>query len=318
MSYRTALTVAALAAIALSPGAALSKAAPAPTQDFNGANFEINRDRVKFGTLKTCAKGTTYLVPTTYLYVTARTKLSAGGGLGNAKSKARVFIDGLTRSELQGLSGQITDEIVSRLRASGYTVLTWDDVKGDVADKERWPDNPKYGMPTHDARAFPGTDFFVAAPSDEQALSYGLTGPAGNFGKAAARTNATLLLPEIYLTLPQLGAQANVTNTETWHSSSSNITFDPAMHLASAFVYGATAKGGWCSIAVPEHGVRTPAPVAGHFEELSRKEDKAGDEWSLVSGDFSFEVDDAAFRTGVLATGRTLAQLIADAMNGKT
>ena len=113
MSYRTALTVAALAAIALSPGAAISKAAPAPTQDFNGANFEINRDRVKFGTLKTCAKGTTYLVPTTYLYVTARTKLSAGGGLGNAKSKARVFIEGLTRSELQGLSGQITDEIVS-------------------------------------------------------------------------------------------------------------------------------------------------------------------------------------------------------------
>lgn len=314
MKLRTAI---AAAGALLASDAAVSKSAPVPAQDFNNGNFEINRDRVQLGTIKTCAKNTAYLVPTTYLYVTARTKLSAGGGLGNAKSKARVFIDGPTKQELQQLSGDITNEIVSELRASGYTVLTWDDVKGDVADKERWPTNPKYGMPTHDARAFPGTDFYVAAPSDEQALSYGLTGPAANFGKAAARTGATLLLSEIYVTLPQLGAQANVTKTETWKSSSSNITFDPAMHLAGAYVYGSTAKGGWCSIAVPEHGGRLLATDTGEFQELGIKEDKFGEEWSVKSGDFTFEVNDPAFRTGVLAGGRSLAHLIVDSMNGK-
>ncbi|MBO9602642.1 MAG: hypothetical protein J7496_09075 [Novosphingobium sp.] len=306
MKIRNALA----AAMAL---ALLGGAAP-PAQDFNGAKFEINRDRVTYGTLKTCAKGTTYLVPTTYLYVTARTRLSAGGGLGKAKAKARVFIEGLSRSELQELSGQITDAIVARLRASGYTVLTWDDVKGDVADKERWPDNPRYGVPTHDARLFPGTDFAVAAPSDEQALSYGLMGPAANFGKAAQRTGATLLLPEIYLTLPQLGGSTS----QTYSGTHASISFDPAMHLAGAYVYGATAKGGWCSINVPEHGVRTPAPFAGEFTELGVKEETFGDEWSTKSGDYTFAVNDAAFRTGVLATGRSLASLIGDAMDGKT
>jgi hypothetical protein len=309
MKLRTMFGAAAMLAV-------LMPAGMSPAQDFSNAQFEINRDRVRLGTIKTCAKNATYLVPTTYLYVTARTKLSAGGGLGLAKSKARVFIEGLNKQELQSLAAKVTGEIVGQLRASGYTVLTWDDVKGDVAGKERWPDNPRYGMPTHDARAFPGTDFVVATPSDEQALSYGLTGPAANFGKAAQRTGATLLLPEIYFTLPQLGASASKQDILGYRNSTANISFDPAMHMAGANVYGATAKGGWCSIGVPEHGVRVPAKVSGQFQELQVTKDK-NEEWSLTQGDFAFVIDDAAFQAGVLATGRTLAHLIADAMNGK-
>jgi hypothetical protein len=310
MRLRNALCAAAALAV-------LVPAATSPAQDFSNSQFEINRDRVKFGTIKTCAKSTAFLVPTTYLYVTVRTKLSAGGGLGLAKSKARVFIEGLSKQELQALAAKVTDEIVGQLRAAGYTVLTWDDVKSDVADKERWPDNPRYGVPTHDARAFPGTDFVVAAPSDEQTLSYGLTGPAANFGKAAQRTGATLLLPEIYFTLPQLGASASKKDILGYRNSTANISFDPAMHLAGATIYGATAKGGWCSIGVPEHGVRVPAKVSGQFKELQVTKDQ-NDEWSLTQGDFAFVVDDAAFQTGVLATGRSLARLVADAMSGKT
>ena len=284
----------------------------AQAQDFSGASFEINRDRVRMGTIKTCAKSTAFLIPTTYLYVSVRNKLSAGGGLGNAKAKARVFIQGLDKAELQGLAASIGNDIVARLRGAGYTVLTFDDVRADVADKGRMAANPRYGMPTHDARMFPGMDFVVATPSDEQTLDYGLTGPAANFGKASQRTGATLLLPEVYLTMPQLGASAS----RTFEGTHASISFDPAMHLAGATIYGATAKGGWCSISVPEHGVRVPAAVAGDFQELSVSEETLGDEWSTKRGDYAFVVDDRAFQTGVHAVGRTLASLVVDSMTG--
>lgn len=303
------LACAAVALAALVTGAAQA-------QPFSGAAFEINRERVQFGTLKSCAKSASYLVPTTYLYITARNSQSAGGGLGNAKSKARVYVEGLSKSEVQGLAGKIQDEVVGQLRAAGYTVLTFADVQADVADKPRMPANPRYGMPTHSARAYPGIEFFVATPGDEQTLDYGLMGPQANFTKAAQRTGATLLLPEVYLTMPQLLASASKSEGLTWRSSESNIAFDPAMHLAGATVWGLTAKGAWCSIVIPEHGGRLPAPVAGQFKELSVSKDDYGD-WSVKRGDFSFVVDNAAFDTGAVAVGRSLGRLVVDSMSGR-
>jgi len=302
-------------AIAASVFAALVTTSSGNAQPFSGAAFEINRERVKFGTIKSCAKSASYLVPTTYLYITARNSQSAGGGLGNAKSKAQVYVQGLSKSEVQGLAGKIQDEIVGRLRGAGYTVLTFADVKADVGDKARMQPNPRYGMPTHSARAFPGVDFFVATPDDEQTLDYGLMGPQANFTKAGQRTGATLLLPEVYLTLPQLGASASKSEGLTWRSSTSNISFDPAMHLAGSTIWGLTAKGAWCSIVIPEHGGRLPAPVAGQFKELSHSTDDYGD-WSVKRGDFTFVVDNAAFDAGALAVGRSLGQLVVDSMNG--
>ncbi|MEJ0023010.1 MAG: hypothetical protein WDN76_05905 [Alphaproteobacteria bacterium] len=296
--------------------AALVLATPAHAQQFSGAAFEINRDRVTYGTIKSCAKSASYLVPTTYLYVTARNAQTAGGGLGNATSKARVFVEGLTKSELQGLAGNIQTEIVGKLRDAGYAVLTFEDVKADVADKARMETNPRYNMTTHTARNFPGIDFFVATPSDEQTLDYGLMGAQANFTKAAQRTGATLLLPEVYMTLPQIGATASKSEGLTWKSSQAKISFDPSMHLAGSTVMGLTAKGAWCSIIIPEHGMRLPAPVAGAFKELSTSTDDYGD-WTVKRGDFTFVVDEAAFQTGVQAVGKSLAKLISDSMSEK-
>ena len=304
-------------AVALAALAAVTTGATAPPPAFSGAAFEINRERVGYGRIKNCAKSATYLVPTTYLYVTARNQLKAGGGLGNASSKARVFIDGPTKAELQQLAGRLVSEIVGQLRAAGFTVLTYDDVKQDVAGKARMAANLRYGMPTHGNRAFPGMDFVVATPADDQTLDYGLSGPHANYFDAAKRTGATLLVPEIYLTMPQLGASASTTNTETWHSTQSSISFDPSMHLAGATVWGQTARGAWCSISVPEHGGRLAAPVVGRFHELASSSDR-GEDWVASRGDFSFQVDDGAFQTGTLAVGRTLGKLIADAMAGRT
>lgn len=290
-------------------------AAP-PPQQFMGANFEINRDRVQFGTIGSCAKGTTYLVPTTYLYIAARTKTGAGGTLGKVGVRATVYTDGLTKSGVQQIAAQMQNEIVSQLRAAGHTVLTYDDVRADVADKSRMEVNPRYGMPTKSMRQFPGIDFFVATPSDEQAIDYGMMGPQSNFAKAAQRSGATLLFPQVWLTLPQIYATASNSEGMTWRSSQAGVGGNPSMHLAGAWINGLTAKGAWCSITVPDHGSRLPAPVAGTFQELGNTTADYG-EWSVKRGDWNFVVDDNAFRTGAQAVGRSLGKLVTDTMEGR-
>lgn len=285
----------------------LSSAAQAQSD----GNFDINRDRVRFGTMGTCAKSTTFLVPTAYLYVSVREKLTAGGGLGNAGVKARVFIQGPGKKQLQRLAAALQDQLIGDLRAAGYTVLTYDDVRSDVANKDHFEPNPRFGLPTHDARAFPGVDFVLATPTDEQAISYGLTGQTGPWGEATKRTGATLLLPEFYFTMPQMGGQF----THTLDGTHANIRFDPAMHMAGINVYGATPKGGWCSILVPEHGVRVPATVAGDLQELRIVD--GGDDWGTKQGDYAFVVDEDAFETGIRATGRSLGRLVVDTLKGR-
>lgn len=101
-------------ACGLAMAATLGGATMAAAQQFSGAAFEINRDRVRFGTIGTCAKGTTYLIPTLYLHVTARSSLHAGGGLGNAGAKARVFVQIPDKAALQQLAAQIDADIVGR------------------------------------------------------------------------------------------------------------------------------------------------------------------------------------------------------------
>jgi hypothetical protein len=309
--HTLALAAGTLCMLATPTSAELQSAA-----QFGNGNFQINRERVRLGSMGTCQKSTTFLVPTVYLHVTARTKISASNGIRGVSAKARVFIDGPTKRELQSLAGQIQNQIVSQLRGAGYTVLTFADVREDVAGKARMEANPRFGLPTHGARAFPGTDFEVAAPSDEQTLDYGMSGPGAAFTAASKRTGATLLVPEIFFTMPQLGASANVSESALWRSSSASISYDPAMHLAGANVYGGTPKGGWCSILVPEHGQRVPASVAGQIREISSVENQYGD-WNHQSGDYVFVVNDRAFQTGVLATGRTLSSLIVDSLQGK-
>src|SRR3569832_841142 len=100
--------------------ATLGGATMAAAQQFSGAAFEINRDRVRFGTIGTCAKGTIYHIPTLYLHVTARSSLLAGGGLGNAGARARVFVQLPVKAELQLLAAQIHADIVGQMRAAGY------------------------------------------------------------------------------------------------------------------------------------------------------------------------------------------------------
>lgn len=296
--------------------AAVTGAQAQPDPKFTGARFDINRDRAKASDIGRCAKAQPFLVPTLYLYTSARVKVSAGGGLNNASAKARVYVDLPEKPELQRMAGVFQDQIVGQLRAAGYQVLTWDDIKGDVTDKARMKINPRYGMPTKDFRNFPGVDFVVATPSDDQALDYGMFGPTRNFDKATARTGATQLVTEVYLIAPDMSASASKSQGLTYKNSSAKINYLPSLHIGAIMMYGITAKGAWCSLGVQEMGWRPLALPAGEIRQVSRDTTSYGD-WATLSSDYTFVVDEPAMRIGVDAAARSLGRLVTDTMQGR-
>lgn len=288
--------------------AIVAAALPLPLAAQNVPAFEVNPQRVRFSGPKNCAPTRTYIVPTVQLYVQARnTSWARNGG---AEAKARVFVVGLEKKLLQALAKRIQDDLVAKLRATGNTVITWDEIKGDpdVAALTRRDDNPKYGLPTQSFRAFPGSDFVVTGPSDDQTLGTDFLGgpPIGKFSNLIKAKNATLVMPEIFLSTPILAPVKG--GGFTYREAGINTS--PALKLASANIWRVPPKLGWCHILVAEHGVRMVSPAVGEIRELGSEEHDWGT-WSRTNGDFAFVLDPDQFAAGVLSAGYGINNLIA-------
>lgn len=217
---------------------------------------------------------------------------------------------GLDKRELQQLARRIQDDLVARLRAAGNTVITYDEIKddADIAAARRRDDNPKYGMPTQSFRLFPGSDFVVAGPSDDQVFRTDFPGgpPLGKFTAAIKAKNATLLFPEVYLGTPVMipgkGGGGSF--------QAANLGISPAMKFYGANIWRTPPKLGWCNIAVAEHGVRMVSPAVGELEQVAEEENDWGT-WSRKNGDFAFVLDRGAFDQAVLSAGYEVNRLIA-------
>ena len=126
----------------------VSIAATASAQSPAMKPFEINMDRVKISNFGGNFGGSkTYLIPTVNLVVSARGSVWAKSG--GAKAHGKYYVDGLSKPLLQELARKIQDDLVSRMRAAGYTVLTYEDVKAepDIAGHSRNRPDEKYCRP---------------------------------------------------------------------------------------------------------------------------------------------------------------------------
>lgn len=284
-----------------------------PVQAQPAAPFEINPQRVHYMAANKCARAGTYIVPSFYLYIEARNRTSAQDKF--TRAKARIYVQGLTKSQVQGLARTLYDDFVARLRATGATVLTYDDIRAEAASFSRKSVNEKFGMPTRSDRG--GViDYIIAAPSDEQTIDWGMTGITFPYRAMAKAHNAAVIIPEITYTMPQVGASARNTAAFGWLSQQSNIVVDPAMKFSAGMMNGMPADLGWCNIQVEEHGARLAAESAGTIERIGRDEMNAG-EWSVLKTDYAFNVDAQAFRNGVLRVGYAFNGLMASTLQGK-
>lgn len=289
---------------ALATSFSLSLSAPAQTPA--GKPFEINMDRVKVSSFGGNFGGTsTYIVPT------VRVRLSVQGSVwakkGGAKAHGKYFVAGADHDVMQGLAKSLQDDLVTKLRAAGQTVLTYDDLKSeaDVASLSLDQPDSRYALPTSGGFGAPVT-FVDATPSDAQTFAKPVQGPAWSFRGLAKAKNATVIIPELTFTTPQMFGQVE---TSVW-TDSAGISMDPTMIFEGATVYGLTPKGGGPAIAVQRHGKRTAADVAGKITKVNEQTIHIHNVRESTSGDFVMELDQPVFTDGILRVGYALNDLI--------
>jgi hypothetical protein len=125
--------------------------------------------------------------------------------------KVKYALSGLTKEDLQGFSKTLYDDLVAKLRAAGWEVLTYDDVKADVAGVDRAKLDEKLGLPIQSGEG--GTEHYaVAAPSDEMQFKEALQGWTWPFRKIAKEKDANVFVPVYTVRCPRPSAQATQSN----------------------------------------------------------------------------------------------------------
>ncbi|MEO6323512.1 MAG: hypothetical protein ABIT01_00135 [Thermoanaerobaculia bacterium] len=274
--------------------------------------FELNMDRIKvsnFGGDLGLSK--TFLIPTVNLIVSA--KGSVWSQKGGAQAHGKFFVDGLDKSMLQDLAGKIQDDLVTRMRAAHYTVLTFDDVKNEPAFTGRSLNKPdaKWGLPTKGG--FGTLTFVVASPSDAQAFDNPIQGPVWWMRDMAKEKQLIAIVPEITFTVPQMFGESS----SGYKRDSAGIATDPSMVLESAMVWAINAKAGSTNVQIQKHGKRPAAESAGTIKRLSEDKTEFSSDWKRTSGDFLMTLDRPAFSEGVLRVGYAINALIVSEVGKK-
>lgn len=269
----------------------------------------------------------TVVVPTAYVKLLVQGKAfvakqgsalqTLGGGNANSvKASAKYKVEGIDKAYAQALARQAYDDFVGKLRAAGYTVLTYDDVKGRdyVKGAAREKSDATWGLPVETPVNSPDT-YLVAAPSDEQQFKTGFTGIYSEFisrGKPKFE-DAAMVIPVYTIVAPQVWGEAG----GGYNRISAKINAFPGMNLqsASAMWMGKphVRMGGKIAGVMTKSYVANISPKAGELVKAEDTTPKAANALSkglsILSGagsidsssaNYVFTVDRAAYSAGVM------------------
>ncbi len=240
----------------------------------------------------------TFIIP--YYTVLA----SANGGMwitgGSAKLHAKFFVLGIDKASMQELSAKLHADLVSKVRAAGFTVLTYDDVKDHNVMKgadRRTPDkDPKYdGMNTTKDRGG-DANYVIATFSDESNIKPALQGAHWGLRGIAKDKDAVLMVPEVWYEIPIAVGKGEAGYTE----DKAEITVLPGMklHRANALFINQKARGGTVQTRYNVKVSDNVGTVAkGVMDDFSFGEFKRG------SQDWTITLDKEKFKVGVLRGG---------------
>lgn len=304
------------AAATAAPSDAQPKSAPnAAPPKFNLSVFVANPEDL-LDTQKTL------VVPTAYVTLLTDGRVSAAkqsglfsGGNSTMRASASYRVDGLDKAFAQQLAKAAQDDFVAQLRAAGYTVLTYAEVKDREVVKaaQRAVGSGPMGLPTSSEG---GNNFITAAPSDEQHFKSGFAG--GDFaefqsGGKSRFTDATLIIPHYTFHAPQAWAGGEVGYKRV--SAEANVA--EGMNLFNARAHWMGQPKSRMMRGIP--GVATKAQVvnvtekAGQLVKTADTTPNAANTVSNVlsmltgagniqrtSGEYVFTVDREAYGRGVL------------------
>jgi hypothetical protein len=272
--------------------------------------FELNMTRVAVTDAKGLASPV-YFVPGINLQISCEgdiTSQNKSGGA-NAVARGRYVVQGLDKAFVQELSRKIQDDLVTKLRATGATVLTYDDLKDHpvVAGQGRKSPDEKWGLPT--AKGFGAITFMTAAPTDAQAFEHGMSASAAWWMRSLAKEKGLVgILPDFSFRVPQMwGAKES-----GYSSASASVSVNPVMIFQGAQIYAINPKGGAPAILIQEHGARHAAEVTGTIRKMNEDTTNFSKSWGRTKSDYLFTLDPQAFSDGVLRVAYAVNTMIAD------
>lgn len=282
----------------------------------------------------------TIVVPTAYVTLitdgrVAATKQSGLFSSGNASAKASASykVAGLDKAYAQQLAQAAQADFVAQLRAAGYTVLTYADVKERdyVRAAQRETAVGALGLP---AKSEGGNNFVTAAPSDEQHFKWGYAGGAfAEFqsGGKSRFTDATLIIPHYTFASPQAWAEGS----RGYKSVSAEANVAPGMNLTLASAHWMGQPKSRMMRGIP--GVATKEQVINTTEkagELAKSADTTPQSANALgsalaaltgagniqrsSGEYLLTIDREAYAAGVLNGVRSFNAEVAKAAAAAT
>lgn len=271
--------------------------------------FEVNMERVKVSTFggSLASPSKTYFIPTVTLYLSVHGNVwsMAKSGGANSQAHAKFYVKGIDKEYAQGLAQAVQEDLVTRLRAAGYTVLTYDDLKAHPTLSGHARDKPdaKWGLPIQSKDPH---KFVVVHPTDDQALDQPINGPVWWMKDIAKEKDLVVLVPEYRFTVPQAYGEKDV----GYKRAQASIAMNPATKLAGAMIWTINGKGGSANIQVQEHGMRLVTEVSGTMKQLSQDDTEFSSSWGRTSADYMFTIDRKPFSEGVLRASTQLNSMI--------
>jgi hypothetical protein len=277
MTYRKAMLAAALAA------AVFGGVVHADKKDKKETNTPVAGEPLTYSLVGKFPKmeEKTILVPSALLHVGVDGDVWAvnSGGMfskgGTAKAHGKYFVTGLNKEFLQDLARKSQEDLVQRLRAAGFTVKTYEEMKSvpEIVEHDRYDIDKDYGMPTDD-RA--GINYVIATPTDEQAFKGGLRTYVWSMRKLAKAQDVFVLLPQYNIRAPQMWGE----KSSGYKRNSAKIDLSPDLTMGNATMYCVNAKQQGCMV-MQQGDNRLIAEGVGEVAETSQSN------YSLAGGNNS-------------------------------
>lgn len=210
--------------------------------------------------------GKTLLIPTAYVTLVTEGRVSASKQAGafqqgnaTARAAANFKVQGIDKAYAQQLAKAALDNLIGQLRAAGYTVLTYADVK----DRELFRNAAREAGPKADSEG--GLNTLTFAPSDEQLFQSGFNGGLFSEFISGGKTrigDATLIIPQYSFHAPQAWAESS----RGYNSVSATANVVHGMNMAHARVTWLGQPVSRMMRGIP--GVATTKPVINVSEKV--------------------------------------------------
>jgi len=212
------------------------------------------------------SSGKTLLIPTAYVTLVTEGRVSASKQAGafqqgnaTARASANFKVLGIDNAYAQQLAKAALDNLIGQLRAAGYTVLTYADVK----DRELFRNAAREAGPKADSEG--GLKTLTVAPSDEQLFKSSFNGGLFSEFISGGKTrigDATLIIPQYTFHAPQAWAESS----RGYKSVSATTNVVHGMNMASARVTWLGQPVSRMMRGIP--GVATKKPVINVSEKV--------------------------------------------------